>query len=59
MSRTRLCSRAWRYIVATMDDLAAWVADKAEELIAGLTCVQFPGGGSLCPSSPSAAFVDG
>jgi hypothetical protein len=51
--------RCGGYPVTTIDELATCVGDKADELTDGLTCVQFPGGGWSCPSSPSGAFIDG
>jgi hypothetical protein len=44
--------------VTTLAELIDCVDDKADEIVDSMLCYQFPGSGWLCPSSPSAAFLD-
>jgi hypothetical protein len=58
-----ICARrqCGNYSVATLDDLIQCVGDRADEIVDGTLCYQFPRNAHSdwpCPSSPSAAFLD-
>jgi len=58
-----VCARrqCGNYGVTTLDDLIQCVGDRADEIVDGTLCYQFPRNGHSdwpCPSSPSAAFLD-
>ena len=48
------------FSVTTLDDLIDCIDAKADEIVDGMLCYQFPNpaSGWTCPSSPSAAFLD-
>jgi hypothetical protein len=44
--------------VTTLAELIACVGQRADEVVDGMLCYQFPQANWSCPSSPSAAFLD-